>query len=168
MRKPVIVQDVQLGSVGLIPGGDLEVNLFLLTIGRNLIPVSVEETKDGFKVDWPSFTQFYDRSLEEFFSDPNHGGGQFRVQLRRSHFFGTGIADIDSLLCLRVKSPIAPFEEAHVFIDKKSEAGKGMLKDFAWGNEYRPVVELKWITPPADGGSPRIELVKVVRPRWRG
>lgn len=168
-RKPVIAQEIRIGGGGEIPGGlGLEAHLFWVKVGGRLIPASVEETKTGFKVDWPSFTQFHDRSLEKFFSDPRKESGQFRVQLRRSHYFGTGIPDLDRLQSYRVNSPIAPFEDAYVFVDKESEVGKGMLEEYAWDRDYRPVVELKWVEPPAGGGAPRIELVRIVRPKWRG
>ena len=168
-RKPVLAKEIRIGGGGEIPGGlGLEAHLFWVVVGGRLIPASVEETKAGFKVDWPSFTQFHDRSLEKFFGDPSMGSGQFRVQLRRSHFFGSGIPDLDRLQSFRVNSPIAPFEDAYVFVGKESKVGKAMLEDYGWDKDFRPVVELKWIRPPAGAGTPRIELVRIVRPKWRG
>lgn len=168
-RKPVIAKEIRIGGRGEIPGGlGLEAHMFWVLVDGRLIPASVEETKAGFKVDWPSFTQFHERSLEKFLSDPAKGSGQFRVQLRRSHYFGSGIPDIDRLQSFRVLSPMAPFEDAHVFVDKESEVGKGMLEDYGWDKDYRPVVELKWVEAPAGGGTPWIELVRIVRPKWRG
>lgn len=168
VRKAIVAQDVECVSRGLIPGTRLEVCLYMVRAGRNRIPVSVEQTKAGYKVDWKSFTQFHDRSLEKFFDDSESAGGEFLVQLRRSHCFGNDIPDLGELICFRVQSPIAPFLHASVFVRKGSEEAKGMLEQFRWSQDYRPVVEMKWVKPAPGNGAARIELVRVVRSKWRG
>ena len=137
-----------------------------MTAQERKIPVSVEETKAGYKVDWSAFTQFYDADLERFLSNPGSEGGSFYVQLRRCHFFGDNITDIDDLHTFRVLSPIAPHADAHVFLRKTNPEAKAILERFRWSRGYRPVVELKWVTP-SEGSDPRIELERVVRHKWR-
>ena len=164
-RTPVATQAIQFEDTRLIPGTAHSAYMYWVTSMRRKIPVSVEETSGGYKVDWAAFTQFHDAKLEKFIRNPGSAGGGFYVQLRRSHYFGNDIADIDDLQPFRVQSPIAPFTDSYVFLRKSNPEAKAILDRYRWVTGYRPFVELKWVTPP--DGDPRIELVRVVRHTWR-
>ena len=85
---PVASQSITFDSSGLIPETNLTAYMYWVTSYRRQIPVSVEETAGGYRVDWSAFTQFHDAVLEKFLRNPKSEGGGFYVQLRRSHFFG--------------------------------------------------------------------------------
>ena len=120
----------------------------------------------GFKIDWVAFTQFHDSTLEKFLRDPKAAGGQFMVQLRRSHYFGTEVPDIDQLISFRVQSPVAPYADAYAFVRKDDPDGVEAIEKYRWSSSYRPVVQLKW-REGAEGENPRIEIARVVRNSWR-
>lgn len=166
-RKPVAAQGVKLANAGLIPGTKMEAHLYAVTVPRRQIMVSVEQTKAGFKVDWPTFTQFHEATLEKFIRKPGSPGGRFFVQLRRSHYFGSGIPDLDNLHPFRVQSPIPPFPESIVFLKKNNPTAEAIVEQYGWDKTYRPLVELKWVEPDNDASEPWIEVVGVVRKSWR-
>ena len=164
-RTPIASQSITFDSRGLIPDTNLAAYMYWVTSSRRQIPVSVEETAEGYKVDWSAFTQFHDAVLERFLRVPGSEGGGFYVQLRRSHYFGNDIADIDELHAFRVQSPIAPFPEAYVFLRKSNPKAKQILERYRWSTGYRPYVRLKWVTPA--GEAPRIEMEEIIRHTWR-
>ena len=87
------------------------------------------------------------------------------MQLRRSHYFGNDLEDIDDWHAFRIQSPIAPFVEGFAFLRKTNPEAKAIIERYRWSKGYRPTLELEWFTPK--GGEPRVELKRVVRPDWR-
>ena len=164
-RTPIATQEIQFEDTRLIPDTSLSACMYWVTSRRRRIPVSVEETEAGYRVDWAAFTQFHDAKLENFIRDPSSGSGGFYVQLRRSHYFGNDLPDGGKLQAFRVQSPIAPFAEAFVFLRKSNPEAGAILERYRWSKGYRPFVELNWVTP--ESGNPRIELEQVVRHTWR-
>jgi len=165
-REPIAVEKIEFENSGIIPGAGLRADMYWVTAGDRKIPVSIEETKDGFKVDWAAFKQFHDADLETFLEKPEDPGGKFYTSLRRSHYFGDDMPNIAELYAFRIKSPIAPHKEGYVFLRKDNPEAKEILEQYRWGKEYRPKVELQWVKPK--GGKPWIELTKIVSRSWRG
>jgi hypothetical protein len=64
-RKPINPARIDLGSEGVIPGGTMKAFIYLVTAAGRSIPVSVEQTRAGFKVEWSAFTQFHDAGLDK-------------------------------------------------------------------------------------------------------
>ena len=164
-RTPIATRGIEFDGSGLIPETTLSAYMYWVTSQRRRIPVSVEETAEGYRVDWAAFTQFHDAKLEKFMRDPASPSGGFYVQLRRSHFFGNNVPDIDDLQAFRVQSPIAPFPDTYVFLKDSNPEASAITERYRWGGNYRPFVELKWVTP--DEGEPRIELERIIRHTWR-
>lgn len=164
-RTPIATQKIEIQGRVPIPDTNLTASMYWVTSRRRQIPVSVEETKEGYRVDWAAFTQFHDGRLENFIRNPGSEGGAFYVQLRRSTFIGNTIPDIDDLQAFRVQSPIAPFTDSYVFLRKDNPEAEAILERYRWLTGYRPVVELKWVTPK--DSEPRIEMPRVVRHTWR-
>lgn len=166
VREPIVVSEMTFDSSGLIPETNLKAYMYWVTANLRRIPVSVEETESGYKVDWVAFTQFLDMDIEKFIQEPGSRGGNFLAQLRRSHYFGNEyMPDINLLYAFRVQSPVAPFLDTYVFLRKDNPAAEKIMAKYRWSTGYRPVVELKWVEP--DGGKPWIELVQIVRHTWR-
>ncbi|MFT4549006.1 MAG: hypothetical protein ACI9MB_002976, partial [Verrucomicrobiales bacterium] len=103
--------------------------------------------------------------FEKFLRDPNSSRGVFYVQMRRSHYFGNDISDVDELHAFRIQSPIAPYPDAYAFLRKSSPEAQSVLERYRWGAGYRPFVELRWVTPK--NAEPRVELMRVIRHTWR-
>ena len=164
-RTPIATREIVFEGSGLIPETTLSACMYWVTSQRRKIPVSVEETEAGYRVDWAAFTQFHDAKFEKFMRDPESPPGGFYVQMRRGHFFGNTVEDSDDLQVFRVQSPIAPNPDAFVFLRKSNPEASAILERYRWDSNYRPVVELKWVTP--DGGEPRIELQRIIRHTWR-
>lgn len=91
---PVPVEGISLLDSGTIPGTRRSYFGFRVRVQGYPadIPTGVEETEDGsFRVDWVPFLESYEQRLREFFENPGHKPGQFRVVLRRRHYFGPAV-----------------------------------------------------------------------------
>ena len=164
-RIPIATRGIKEEGSKIIPGTSFSAYMYWVTSNRRRIPVSVEQTAEGYRVDWAAFTQFHDAKFEKFMRDPTSPPGEFYVQMRRSHFFGNNVPDLDELQAFRVGSPIAPFPDSYAFLRRSNPEASAILERYRWSVDYLPVVELKWEKP--EGGEPRIELQRVVRHAWR-
>ncbi|RYD34864.1 MAG: hypothetical protein EOP86_09935 [Verrucomicrobiaceae bacterium] len=91
---PVPVEGISLLDSGTIPGTSRGYFGFRVRVQGYPadIPTAVEESEDGsFRVDWVPFLESYEQRLREFFENPGHKPGQFRVVLRRRHYFGPAV-----------------------------------------------------------------------------
>ena len=92
------------------------------------------------------------------------GPGSFYVAAKRSHFFGSGVPDIDKKICVRLISPIDPNSEIYAFAEEGTLAAEFVKGSLRWGTPYRPVVELEWTGPR---GGEWVRLKAVTRMTWR-
>ena len=132
-------------------------------------PVSVEETTDGYKVDWDAYIQCKDRLLEKYYSSKPAVPEEFYVTLKRSHHFDPdGTADTSVLgnkLCFKVSSPLPTDTSQFVFADPNSVVGRELEARIQWNKVYFPVVELEWV--PADGEhNGYMRISKFARDTW--
>ncbi|MGI9239624.1 MAG: hypothetical protein ACR2RV_02420, partial [Verrucomicrobiales bacterium] len=164
-RTPVAARGIDEAGRKQIPDTSFTAYMYWVTSNRRRIPVSVEQTAEGYRVDWAAFTQFHDAKFEKFMRDQASPPGGFYVQLRRSHFFGNTVPDLDDLQAFRAQSPIAPFPDTYIFLRKSNPESGAILERYRWSGDYRPFVELKWVTP--ESGEPRIELQRIIRHTWR-
>ncbi len=153
---------------GTVPGTSFATHLFLVTTPSqpNGFPVSIEDTEEGFRVDWDVFVQFNDNLLESFLEDSSAPPATFFVVLRRGHFFGEEIPHLDEKLCYRIISPISAETEQFAFIDTRSPVGETAAKTLSWGRTFRPVVRLEWIRE--GDAAPYVAIADLVRTTWRG
>jgi hypothetical protein len=124
----------------------------------------VEETEDGYLIDWPAFAQFGFGLLEKFAEDPNAKGDSFSVAAKRSHYFGTGVKNAENMVCLRVISPTDSSREIYAFASEGSLAADEIKEQFRWGRTYRPRLQLEWVGP---AGGRYIRVKNVVGMGWR-
>jgi len=165
-RTPIAHRSIDEDKSGIVPGTNKRAYMFWVTTSRRKIPVSVEETDEGYKVDWAAFTQFHDGTFENFIRKPNSPAGGYYVELRRSHIFGNSVPDQDELHVFRVRSPIAPYPEAYAFLRRDNPEAQSILERYPWGKEGRPFIELKWVKP-GGGAEQRIEIERIARHAWR-
>jgi len=126
--------------------------------------VSVEKGEGGYRVDWPAFAQFGFGLLEKFVDDPDAEGGMFFVAAKRSHYFGGEVEDSESMICLRVISPIDSNREIYAFAKGGSLVADEVKEQLRWGLTFQPLLSLEWAGPV---GRRYITVKKIERMTWR-
>jgi hypothetical protein len=127
------------------------------------VPVMLEESKDGFRVDWLSFVEFKDRLLERFFHEYTQGPALFHVGLTRTHYFEDGVPNADQKDAFTVTSaPTNPFS-ATIFVDKKSALGQELKDKIPWGTQVWAIAELEWLKL---GDQKWVQLAAVPQLNW--
>jgi hypothetical protein len=129
----------------------------------------VEETEDGFRVDWESFIEGVSTRLHDFFAAPNGERACFRVLLRRAHYFGPPVPGQDTARLAYSVDPPAREESFHVWADLDSNVYREKLATgdrASWEAESYVIVELVW---RGDGQQGRwVGLSRIVSDSWRG
>ncbi|MGK0185805.1 MAG: hypothetical protein ACI9R3_001588 [Verrucomicrobiales bacterium] len=163
---------IELVNAGTVPGTDR--NAYLLKVisadHPEGFPVSIEQTSDGYKVDWEAYIQCKDRLLEKFYTAQPSIPESFYVTLKRSHHFapeGSGNASaLNNKLCFKVSSPLPTDPSQYAYADSNSVVGREMEARIKWNKVYFPVVELEWV--PSDGQhSGYMRISGFVRDTWR-
>lgn len=127
------------------------------------IPVMLEESKDGWKVDWLAFVEFKDRLLEKFLDKYQEGPARFHVGISRTHFFDDTVPNADSRDAFRVgPAPPNPFLHT-IFLSKDTPLAARLKKDISWGAQVWAIVELQWRRM---GNDKWVELVAVPQLNW--
>ena len=127
------------------------------------VPVMLEETKDGWKVDWLAFVEFKDRLLEKFLESYQEGPARFHVGISRTHFFDDTVPNADNRHAFRVgPAPPNPFLKT-VFLPKESTLSAKLKDSISWGAQVWAIVELQWRRM---GGDQWVELVAVPQLNW--
>lgn len=127
------------------------------------IPVMLEETQDGWKVDWLAFVEFKDRLLEKFLETYQDGPARFHVGISRTHFFDDTVPNADSRHAFRVgPAPPNPFLKT-VFLPKDSTLATQVKDTISWGAQVWAIVELQWRRM---GGDQWVEVVAVPQLNW--
>lgn len=146
---PIPVAGVSLMANDTVPGTTKSLFGFRVRVRdfRSDIPMAVEETDSGFRVDWPPFLETYEQRLRGFMEKPGSEPGNFRVVLRRKHYFGPAVPGQDTVRqAYSVESPMRD-EAFVVWIDLKSPVytNKIVPKGVAdWDSESFMVVRLEW------------------------
>lgn len=108
------------------------------------VPVMLEQTDDGFKVDWLSFVEFKDRLLEKFLQGYQEGPARFHVGITRTHYFEDKVPNSSNKDAFRISpAPPNPFV-ATIFMDKDSDLARELRDKVPWGAQVWAIVELEW------------------------
>ncbi len=127
------------------------------------IPVMLEETPEGFKVDWLSFVEFKDRLLEKFFEGYQEGPARFHVGITRTHYFEDQVPNADNKDAFRLGSaPPNPYLTS-VFVEKDSQLGRDLKDRIPWGAQVWAIVDLEWVKL---GSQQWVQLVGVPQLNW--
>jgi hypothetical protein len=146
---PFTVQEITFLTEGEVPDSSRKFHLYnvLLKDREAPIPMAVEETEDGYRVDWSAFVESYSHRLRAFFDSPTESPGRFRVMLRRAHYFGPAVPGQDSMRVAYTVEPPMRDETFHVWVDKESLVYQEKLATGArsgWDAESYVIVELLW------------------------
>ncbi|MCB1210490.1 MAG: hypothetical protein KDK97_14255 [Verrucomicrobiales bacterium] len=108
------------------------------------IPVMLQGSPTGYKVDWISFIEFKDELLYKFLSKFQDLPGSFHVGISRSHYFEEDVPDRESKDCFRLQPPSANYE-GYVFVPKDSPLSTDLRNKISWETETSfVIVELQW------------------------
>lgn len=130
---------------------------------KHPIPVMLQETQSGIKLDWIAFTEFKDdwlfKFVETFRSDP----ARFHVSIRRGHYFDKDVPDLDNKHCFFIQPPQEHFEVA-VFVPKDTPLANMLTRELSWGTQNAYVLaEIQWRD---DGQFKWVELTAVPQLNW--
>ncbi len=127
------------------------------------IPVMVQETKQGFKLDWIAFVEFKDNWLHKFVQAFRENPGRFHVRIKRGHYFESDVPDIENKDCFILEPPQGDFEVS-VFVPKNNALSAQLSRDLSWGTRHAYVLaEIQWRD---DGAHQWIELTDVPQLNW--
>jgi len=127
------------------------------------IPVMIQETKSGLKLDWIAFVEFKDNWLFKFVQAYHPTPGRFHVSIKRSHYFEHDVPDLENKDCFLIQPPQEDFEVA-VFVDKKSPLAEMLRRELTWSTQYAYVLaEIQW---REDGTNQWVELTDVPQINW--
>lgn len=127
------------------------------------IPVMIQETKAGFKLDWIAFIEFKDNWLLKFVQGYHETPGRFHVSIKRSHYFDRDVPDLDEKDCFLIQPPQEDFEVA-VFVPKKSPLAEMLRRELGWSTQYAYILaEIQW---RQQGDNQWVELTAVPQLNW--
>lgn len=128
------------------------------------LPIMVEQSPEGWKVDWLTFTEFKDNLLARFMESPQEGPKRFHVLVRRTHYFDDNVPEVDKKICVEVQSPTPPFVGS-VFARRGSPVANILDRYLGWEvDQAAAVVELEW---RRDGERQWVELTGLPQFNWR-
>ena len=168
-ENPIPIEEAEIlsnTSNAALSSGDSYFRIFQVTTKQQKepFPVYLENTESGWKVSWSSFIQFNENALGKFLKNYQSEERAFYTKLERAHFFGSGVPQIGSKICFKIQPPIQGDEE-FVFAARDSKIAKFSDKEFEWGEEYFPIVRLKWIKN--EDGHQFIEITEIEQKTWR-
>ena len=167
---PFTVQEITFLTEGEVPESSRKFHLYtvLLNDREAPIPMAVEETRDGYRVDWSAFVESYSHRLRAFFDAPTESPGRFRVMLRRAHYFGPAVPGQDSVRIAYTVEPPMRDETFHVWVDKESLVYQEKLatgERSGWDAESYVIVELLWRGDDQQGRW--VGLHRITSDSWR-
>ena len=129
-------------------------------------PVCVEETPEGYKIEWEAFIQCRDRVAANFWKDPTSPATSLFVIVKRSHYFEEDLLNLDDYECFRINSPNPDEEEFYAFSRKDSAFVKKNRMLLNWDANYFVVAQFTHVKNSK--GVSHVEIVDIDRFNWRG
>lgn len=129
------------------------------------LPVMVESSDEGWKVDWLTFTEFKDKLLLRFLQSWSDEPGRFHVMMRRAHYFDEDVPDLKEKYCFELTPP-DPGASGFVFVPKGTPLARELDKSLGWEiTNVAGVVELQWRKKDRYQW---VEMTAVPHYNWRG
>ena len=165
---PIYANTVTFQNSERVPGNDSMFFLFHITTDKvpEGFPVSVEETKDGMRIDWEAFTEFNDNLLFGFLNNYQEEPARFHVIMRRAHYFGPGVPNLEDKYAFRIEPPI-PGYQGYAFVDRDDPIVQSELSyQLEWHAISYPIVELQW-ERNNDTHQQYVAIKDIVQNNWR-
>ncbi|MCE9520293.1 MAG: hypothetical protein K8R87_12170 [Verrucomicrobia bacterium] len=108
------------------------------------LPVMVESSPEGWKVDWLTLTEFKDKLLLRFLQKWQDEPARFHVMVRRTHYFDEDVPNLDKKHCFELMPP-TPGYSGYAFIPKGSPLALNLDRSIGWEvANLAAIVELRW------------------------
>lgn len=108
------------------------------------LPVMVESSHDGWKVDWLTFTEFKDKLLLRFLQKWQDEPARFHVMVRRTHYFDEDVPNLEKRHCFELMPP-TPGYSGFAFVSKGSALAQSLDRTIGWEiANVAAIVELQW------------------------
>lgn len=108
------------------------------------LPIMVESSPGGWKVDWLTFTEFKDRLLLRFLQRWQDEPGRFHVMVRRTHYFDEDVPNLDRKHCFELMPPTPGFS-GFAFVPKGTPLAMTLDRAIGWEvHNLAAVVEVQW------------------------
>lgn len=121
--------------------------------------VMVVETAQGFKVDWPTFAQGHDHSLEEFLSARSPAAKQqFLLGIAKTHIFGEAPAGGDArwaAYSIEMPLPREDQDPAKIYVEKESKVGRELGEKLGWARGHLCFLTLTYM----EGETPFLKAI---------
>lgn len=129
------------------------------------LPIMVESSDAGWKVDWLTFIEFKDKLLLRFLQTWSDEPGRFHVMMRRAHYFDEDVPDLKEKYCFELTPP-DPGASGFVFVPKGTPLARELDKSLGWEiTNVAGVVELQWRKKDRYQW---VEMTAVPQYNWRG
>lgn len=128
-------------------------------------PVCVEQTSEGYKIEWEAFVQCRDRTAATFWKTSATEPRSLYVILKRSHYFGEDMENLDDYDCFRIKSPNPDEEPVYAFARKDSTFCRKYRNQLTWDANYFAVATFTHVK--SGKGTTHQEIVDIERFNWR-
>jgi hypothetical protein len=139
-----------------LKGGDLT---------HQVLALVIQPDKGSALVDWEAFMEFRHDYLLKFLENPGAPKQQFRVLLRRKHYFDKDVPGIDSKECYQVTQPnLVDKYEGHVFVQKNTPLSTALGTQLGWGMDMPVIVELAW---KSNKTHQWVEILSIPHHGWR-
>jgi hypothetical protein len=129
------------------------------------IPVMVEQTADGARVDWLTFVEFKDDLLHKFLTNYMDSPVRFHVGIRRTHYFEDDVPSVEEKDTFEVTTPM---ENVHgfVFVPRGTPLQRSLAGTISWDKEMSwVIVELQW---RRNGPTKWVEMTALPQLNWYG
>ncbi len=108
------------------------------------LPVMVESSPEGWKVDWLTLTEFKDKLLLRFLQKWQDEPARFHVMVRRTHYFDEDVPNLDKKHCFELM-PATPGYSGFAFIPKGTPLAQNLDRTLGWEvANLAAIVELRW------------------------
>lgn len=127
------------------------------------IPVAVQETRNGWQVDWQTFVEFRDKLFQKFADGPAGQTGIFHLIASQPPLEPTDNTSNEHFLSVLLNAPLNPTQQL-AFVKKTSEAS-ATLRAATTGDEFfTPVLEVA--KRETAEGKTYLEVLRVVASNW--
>lgn len=154
------------------PIPDSEYRFYVFEIIRKAdglpVPVCVEQTKQGYVVDWEAYVEARDRRFEKYCESWKDEPGVFRILLERVHYWEDDVPDQDSKVPYKALGP-APGRPFVVWVHKVTPVFARHFQNterMNWDTLTFPIARLRWVRD-RNSGAQWIQLQDIVSDSWR-
>jgi hypothetical protein len=164
---PTPFTEIVLDSSARISDSKVQAFLYRVRSGERPegFPICAEQTAQGFKIEWDAFIQCRDRAAANFWKNPAAEPASLYVILKRSHYFGDDMTNLDDYDCFRVNSPNPDEEPVYAFARKDSNFSRKFHSQLTWDANYFAVAG--FVHAKNAKGDVHHEIVDIERFNWR-